>query len=172
MPTISKVLPFDERNDRDFEELTQRLRKGLDLIRRNRSLRATQNTLARLAGCSRRTLHIRKWPIDELKKIKADRRPTPKSESVEKTKRRRDSTSEEQLIQQIRNYQKENGRLFDLQQCFEQEQSTWHLIRKRLEEDLASAIEKIAELEKELQLAGRAGSASLKLVASGTSALK
>jgi hypothetical protein len=166
MPALLKTLPFDERNDQDFEELTQRIRQALDLVRKNRSLKPTQNTLARLAQCSRKTLHLRRWPVEQLKSIRNQRLSNPES-GRGKTKTKHEAPTENQLIAQIRNYQSQNGKLFDQVQYFEHEQTTWTLVRKALEEDLATAKEKIQELEKALRSKSQVKSPALKLVGSG-----
>jgi hypothetical protein len=69
-----KRLPFDERNEQDFEDLTRRILDALALIRKDPSIPATQEKLAKLAECTRKTLHNRGWPITELKKIKEERK--------------------------------------------------------------------------------------------------
>jgi len=152
MPVRLKALPFDERNDRDFEDLTNRIRNGLDLIRKTKSLKPTQDTLAKLAKCSRRTLSLRRWPVEELKKIKhppfVDRQSQTVAGAIKKGK---GETPLTQLINQIRNYQDQNGQLFDRVQYLEEEQVTSALIRKSLEEDLEELRNQINQLEKQLR---------------------
>ncbi len=149
-----KALPFDERNHRDFEEMTQRIRGALDLIRTSRSLKPTQSTLAKLAGCSRRTLSLRGWPIVELKRIKTQRNPDGhKSESVGPTNKTAGTNQNEaQLIAQIRNYQKQNGRLFDRVQGLEEEKVRATLVQGILEEQVSALTERVGELEKEIRM--------------------
>lgn len=148
-----KSWPFDEKNQLDFDEMTERIRAGLDAIRKNRSLKATQSTLAKLARCSRRTLSLRRWPVEELKRIKDQRNPEEnKRESILSTKGfLRTTQNEAQLIAQIRKYQAQNGTLFDRVQGLEEDKSRSALIQKTLEEQLSSARETISQLEKELR---------------------
>ena len=71
-------LPFDEANERDFNELTKRIQFALSEIRSNEAIKATESSLAKLAKCSRGTLSNRSWPLDELKSIQASRRANRK----------------------------------------------------------------------------------------------
>lgn len=153
MAVTLKSLPFDEKNQLDFDEMTERIRTGLDAIRKNKSLKATQSTLAKLAQCSRRTLSLRRWPVEELKRIKNKRSPDEvESESVLSPKRTlRTTQNEAQLIVQVRAYQAQNGTLFDRVQGLEEEKSRSALIQKTLDAELSAARETISELEKELR---------------------
>jgi len=150
MPVRLKTLPFDERNDRDFEDLTNRIRNGLDLIRKTKSLKPTQDTLAKLAKCSRRTLSLRRWPIEELKKIKSPAFIGCQNQTVTAaTRKGRGETPLSLLISQIRNYQDQNGQLFDRVQYLEEEQATSALIKKSLEQQLEALREQVNQLEKQ-----------------------
>src|SRR5689334_18660351 len=100
----TKALPFDERNQRDFNDMTARIRDSLDLIRKNRNLRATQDVLAELAKCSRRTLSLRVWPILELKKIK-DARSNHINAVERKADVRTAVKTDSLLVKQVKNYQ-------------------------------------------------------------------
>jgi len=62
------------RNEQDFLDVTKRLQTALDKIRGDLRVKATQESLARLAKCSRGTLVNRKWPLEELRKVKDERR--------------------------------------------------------------------------------------------------
>ena len=42
---VFKAFPFDDRNQRDFDQMTTRIRDGLDLIRKKKTLKATQEFL-------------------------------------------------------------------------------------------------------------------------------
>lgn len=140
MPATVKTLPFDERNERDFEEMTDRIRSGLESIRKSNSLKATQDSLARLAHCSRRTLNLRRWPIDELKRIKVQRQTLHQESKKEAAHKNRSTTleKEKQLIKQIRNYQEQNGRLFDRVQILEEGHTASAVIRTALEREIDS----------------------------------
>ena len=149
-----KSLPFNERNQRDFEELTERIRTALNTIRKSKSLKPTQSTLAKLAQCSRRTLSLRRWPLEELKGIKKKRSPDPvESKTSSPNKKLGTNHNEGQLIAQIRNYQNQNATLFDRVQGLEDENSRSALIRARLEEQLRALQQIVSELEKELRTA-------------------
>ena len=61
---------LEKKNDADFLELTLRLKAALQKIEISPGLKATQSVLKKLANCSRGTLNNRKWPIEELTRIK------------------------------------------------------------------------------------------------------
>lgn len=70
---------LQEKNEQDFVEVTDRIQSALSQIRSNPKLKATQEILAQLASCSRGTLNNRRWPLEELKKIKTARKTSPRS---------------------------------------------------------------------------------------------
>jgi hypothetical protein len=152
MPAGLKALPFDDRNQRDFDEMTVRIRQGLEAIRKSKSLDPTQTTLAKLAQCSRRTLSLRRWPIEELKRIKDERRSREKVSQVESPNEEIEHNRERQLIKQVRNYQDQNGRLFDQVQHLEEERSKSSLIISTLEQQVRGLSEEVQRLEKQLRM--------------------
>jgi uncharacterized protein YlxW (UPF0749 family) len=147
MPAALKALPFDQRNEQDFHEMTERIRCALDVVRNTRTLKPTQDTLAKIAGCSRRTLSLRIWPIEVLKQIKLARLQRPQ-------KRRADARSvnskdsERLLEKQVKNYQRQNAELFDRVQDLEEEKSRSDLIISELETELGILREEVERLEK------------------------
>ena len=153
MPAGLKALPFVDRNDRDFEEMTARIRQGLESIRKNRSLDPTQAMLAKLAQCSRRTLSLRRWPIEELKRIKDARRSGKKDPHEESPNESEIEQNPERLLKkQVRNYQDQNGRLFDQMQHLEEQQSKSAFIISTLEEQVRGLTEEVQRLEKQLRM--------------------
>jgi len=75
--TTSGVPPaLQEKNEQDFVDVTRRIQEALARIESNAKLKATQDVLAKLADCSRGTLNNRKWPLDQLRKIKDARKTT------------------------------------------------------------------------------------------------
>jgi hypothetical protein len=144
----AKALPFDERNQRDFDDMTARIRDALDLIRKNKSLRATQDALAEFAQCSRRTLSLRVWPILELKKIKEARSSHLKAVEGKPDVRTAVKTSS-LLIKQVKNYQTQNGELFDRLQDLEEDKARLVVVVSTLEHQLQALKEKLNSLERE-----------------------
>ena len=127
MPKGQTRLPFDERNDHDFEEVTRKISDAIATIQRTPSIPATGNKLAQMAGCTRKTLHNRRWPLEKLKEIK-ERRTTVGRDGKPKKPTASDqlgteqhATREKLLIAQIRNLQKQNGELFDRVQDLEEQ---------------------------------------------------
>ncbi|TFW70759.1 hypothetical protein C3Y98_08775 [Methylotenera oryzisoli] len=65
---------LEEKNQQDFHEVTNRIRDAIEKIRLNPKCKPTQSVLAKLALVNRGTINNRKWPLDELKKIKVNRK--------------------------------------------------------------------------------------------------
>src|SRR5262245_13368518 len=65
---------YDAQNEVDYKDLTKRLEKALKAIEDDSRLKPTQETLRKLARCSRGTLDNREWPLKRLRQIKQDRR--------------------------------------------------------------------------------------------------
>lgn len=150
MPAGLKALPFAVRNDRDFEEMTARIRQGLESIRKNRSLDPTQMTLAKLAQCSRRTLSLRIWPIEELRRIK-EARPRSEQQPPSDTTISVSKFHQCLLEKQVKNYQRQNGELFDRVQDLEEEKSRSALALSTLENERDVLKEEVERLEKQLR---------------------
>ncbi len=123
-----RKLPFDERNEQDFEDLTRKIQDAIATIKKTRSIPATQEKLAEMVGCTRKTLHNRGWPITDLKKIKEERKDNKDSKQKNTAVEHRLSaekhiTREKLLIGQIRNLQEQNGKLFDRVQDLEEQKA-------------------------------------------------
>lgn len=115
---MSKVItfPFEEKNEKDFIEITEQINKALEKIEKDISIPATEMQLAKLSKVSRGTLRNRIWPIDRLKQIKLERKKVNKPKKI--TSGHRIETDkyiekEKALINRIKNYQYENSCLFD-----------------------------------------------------------
>lgn len=151
-----KRLPFDERNEQDFEDLTRKIRDALAKIRKTRSLPATQENLAELAGCTRKTLHNRSWPISELKKIKEERQDNKDNKPKNTIARHKISSGnyverERLLIKRIKNFQEHNGKLFDRVQELEEQNAGLVDTVQILEDEIVSLKDENRKLEKELR---------------------
>jgi hypothetical protein len=151
-----KRLPFDERNEQDFEDLTQKIWDAIETIKTTRTISATQEKLAELVGCTRKTLHNRGWPISELKKIKEERKASKDGKQKPTTVEHRLSADkrierEKLLIGQIRNLQEQNGKLFDrVQELEEQAATSTHTVRV-LEDEIVIIKDANRTLERELR---------------------
>lgn len=84
MTTSGIPAALQEKNEQEFVEVTRRIQDALARIESDQKLKPTQDVLAKLADCSRGTLNNRKWPLDQLRKIK-DARRTPVQLTVEET---------------------------------------------------------------------------------------
>jgi uncharacterized phage infection (PIP) family protein YhgE len=156
MPKELKRLPFEERNEQDFEDLTRRISDALATIKKTRSISATQEKLAELVGCTRKTLHNRGWPISELKKIKEERQASKDGKQKNITAEHRLSSGkhierEKLLIGQIRNLQEQNSKLFDQVQELEDGTATLTDTNKVLEDEIAFLNDVKRKLETELR---------------------
>lgn len=135
-----KELPFDEKNRIDFEAVTAKIKAALAEIEANPAIPASGAKLAELAGCGRKTLYNREWPVKKLEEIKTARK-TLKTEQTKKRSNYEDlenvQSSEEKFLALIENLQKENGEFFDRVQG--------------LEEKLRMSLDASAYLEREVQ---------------------
>jgi hypothetical protein len=84
MTTSGISAALQEKNDQEFIDVTRRIQNALARIESDQKLKPTQDVLAKLAECSRGTLNNRKWPLDQLRKIK-DARKAPVQLTVEET---------------------------------------------------------------------------------------
>jgi hypothetical protein len=73
---------LEEKNKHDFQEVTNRIWAAIEKITLNSKCKPTQSVLAKLALVSRGTINNRKWPLEELNKIKAKRRQADSDNSV------------------------------------------------------------------------------------------
>ncbi|HEY0375751.1 MAG TPA: hypothetical protein VGC87_02215 [Pyrinomonadaceae bacterium] len=154
MPDKLRKLPFDERNEQDFEDLTRKIQDGIAKLRRTRSLPATQEKLAEMVGCSRKTLHNRGWPITELKKINEERKANKENKQKNTTAEHRLSAEkhiarEKRLIGQIRNLQQQNSKLFDEKQELEEQKAALTDTVRVLEEEIDILKDEKRKLERE-----------------------
>jgi len=86
--------PYDEVNQKDFDDNTDKINEALEKIERDNSLKPTIATLSTLTGFHRNTLRNRGWPVDrinklkdrntELKKIELSEKKVVKKELIEK----------------------------------------------------------------------------------------
>lgn len=84
MSTSGIPAALQEKNEQEFVEVTRRIQDALARIESDPKLKASQDVLAKLANCSRGTLNNRKWPLDQLRKIK-DARKAPVKLAIDET---------------------------------------------------------------------------------------
>ncbi|MEI8603965.1 hypothetical protein [Pseudoalteromonas sp. B160] len=73
--------PFDIKNQRDFDENTEKLVAAIDKINNTHSLPATIAELSRLTGLHRNAISNRGWPNQKLKLIKEKRKTQEQAET-------------------------------------------------------------------------------------------
>jgi len=73
--------PFDIKNQRTFDENTQKLVAAIDKINNTPSLPATIAELSRLTGLHRNAISNRGWPNQKLKLIKEKRKTQKQAET-------------------------------------------------------------------------------------------
>lgn len=73
--------PFDTKNQRDFDENTEKLVAAIDKINNTPSLPATIAELSRLTGLHRNAISNRVWPNQKLKLIKEKRKTQKQAET-------------------------------------------------------------------------------------------
>lgn len=65
---------YDERNQQDFESVTERINEALLRIAEDDSIKATVSALAKQAQVHRNTISNRVWPLERLEAIKFQRK--------------------------------------------------------------------------------------------------
>lgn len=65
---------FDEQNQRDFGDVTERINEALLKMASDPSIKATVTQLAEIAGVHRNTVTNREWPVERVSAIKAQRK--------------------------------------------------------------------------------------------------
>lgn len=154
---------LQKKNEEDFERITQNIHAALEKLRASRSLSATQEKLSELAGCSRKTLENRGWPLQELKRIKEQRKvnretrehPAKDQLSVENRLKR-----EQLLIQRVENLQDQNAKLFDQVQRLEEKLEDARRLFEVQDRDFTFVKEEKRKLENELRRLKREDSGS------------
>lgn len=122
------------KNARDFDAMTQAIDEALRKIERDRRIKPSQATLAKLANCTRGTLNNRGWPLARLLDIKRERERNRAAEkSVEPKSCASKVESEiDKLKNQLQLSRTENSRL--------------HAKNEQLGKDLQQAKDLLAEV--------------------------
>ncbi len=137
-------LPFDERNQRDFMLVTKRIQNALEQMANDRRLKRTETNLAKLAACSRGTLRNRKWPMEQLQKLKEEAhsakeeaepepRATREISQVERYRNRLNKNRDELLFWKFK-----HDALRDLVETLESQRDTFKHRAEELEAQLRS----------------------------------
>lgn len=140
----SAPLPFDERNQQDFMLVTKSIQDALQQMANDRRLKRTEINLAKLAGCSRGTLRNRKWPIEQLQKLKEEARSSPDEADVEPRATRDKARVDRYREQLIKNrdelllWKYKHDALRDLVETIEAQRDTYKCRAEELEAQLRS----------------------------------
>lgn len=86
---------YDERNNKDYDDITKRLNDALDTISGNPNLPATQQEVAKQSGVHRNTVRDREFPATRLKKIKKQRKE-------DEDKKKKETRSENEQLKEER----------------------------------------------------------------------
>jgi hypothetical protein len=107
--------PYDERNIADFVQIGKNISLAVDQIAADKTIPATEESLANLAGCSRGTLRNRQWPLVRLREIKQARKTEAEKKLSERQKEKPKST-EAELVDQLNASRTEAARWYDKNQ--------------------------------------------------------
>lgn len=158
MSTDTKApLPFDERNQQDFMLVTKRIQDALAQMANDRRLKRTESNLAKLAGCSRGTLHNRKWPLEQLQKLKEEARSVKEVAAVEPRATREKARVERYREQLMKNrdellfWKYKHDALRELVETIEAQRDTY----KRRAEELEAQLRSIAMASKSRKSVGK-----------------
>jgi bisphosphoglycerate-independent phosphoglycerate mutase (AlkP superfamily) len=158
MSTDNKTnLPFDERNQRDFMLVTKRIQDALEQMANDGRLKKTETNLAKLAGCSRGTLRNRKWPMEQLQKLKKEARAAKDETEVEPRATREKSQVERYRNRLIKNrdellfWKYKHDALRDLVETLESQRDVY----KRRAEELEAQLRSIATTSNSRKSSGK-----------------
>jgi len=70
---------YDKKNNDDYEANTSLLKKAISDIESNKKLKATIAQLSEMCGVHRNTISNRVWPVQELARIKSNRKAREKA---------------------------------------------------------------------------------------------
>lgn len=144
MPKAYEPLPFDARNEADYNAITAKIQTALQEFEAGKLDFRTQEAFAQHVGVDKSTLHRpgRKWAIAEFDRIKKKRKDEAKISAINppnkvtiehKTAIENHLNRETLLVNQVKNLRRENSVLFDrVQELEEQNQSLLH-IQERLQ---------------------------------------
>lgn len=100
------------KNASDFEAMTQSIEDALKKIEKDRRIKPTQASLAKLSGCTRGTLNNRGWPLTRLGAIKRAREKQKTERWVRQKEISIEAESEvDRLKSQLQLSRTENARL-------------------------------------------------------------
>lgn len=86
---------YDEKNQKDYDDITNRLNYALDTISGNPNLPATQQEVAKQSGVHRNTVRDREFPATRLKNIKQQRKK-------DEDKKKKETRSENEQLKEER----------------------------------------------------------------------
>lgn len=146
--------PYDERNEADYRELTRKIRAGLEVLRKNPKIPATEKSLAKLSKCNRGTLRKRAWPLEGLRVIKRERKKAAQGDQEDTSSKQ--PTAEEihledkkKLIEQLDMSRAENGRLFYELQEEQSKRKGLERVVEVLKAAKTALEQRVSELERE-----------------------
>jgi len=108
------------KNASDFDAMTQAIEEALNKIERDRRLKPTQTSLAKLAGCTRGTLNNRGWPLtrlSDIKRVRNQKREAEKS-TEQKVAAAKAELETSKLKKQLQLSRTENARLHAKNELF------------------------------------------------------
>jgi hypothetical protein len=119
--------PFDEKNQEDYDAITERINEALIKIAEDNELKATIAEIVQLANVHRNTVRNRGWPKERLKAIKEAR-------LLEKEKKATQKSDEKDLSEKLTQANKEILYWFDKstenKELYESKQEAFLLMRK------------------------------------------
>ena len=133
--------PYDERNEKDYADVTKRIEDALKKMEDDKTIPATEAELCKLAKCSRGTLRNRQWPLERLKEIKKKRKGEKSDVPVE---------DENELEDQLKNSRTEAARWFYKFKNMEEENKKLSRANEHLQTTKQRLQERVDELEREL----------------------
>lgn len=149
-----KKFEFEEKNENDFQNNTNKIIDALEKIRSDPSLRPFVKTITDLTGIHRNTISNRVWPLQKLDQIKSEREAKKNKDSKKSLK-----STENILQDKLNNAQKELLYWFslhkNLNESFTQLQINYEemiLARDSYKKEAEIYKHKLEELQKNIEL--------------------
>lgn len=149
-----KKFEFDEKNENDFQNNTNKIIDALEKIRSDPSLRPFVKTITDLTGIHRNTISNRVWPLQKLDQIKSERKAQKNKDSKKSIK-----SAENILQNKLNNAQKELLYWFTLHKKLNESFTQLHvnfeemiLARDAYKKEAEIYKHKLEELQKNIEL--------------------
>lgn len=159
---VYERLPFDDRNEADYQEVTKKITDGLKDFEDGKVSFKSVEAFAMHVGVDKSTLYRegRKWALDEFKRIKKKTRQPAEGESAKTAPQvtiddeqavDNPASREKLLLKQVKRLQRENSLYFDRLQELEDENAALRVNQEKQQKDIDERDETIRKREQRIR---------------------